>query len=67
MTPSATNRKPDQSRAREALVGDDLVLVPASSGASTLYAVDGDRVYELGTFTTLAEAWAAIDRLDEVP
>lgn len=48
------------------IVGDDLVLVPAGSGASTLYVIADDRVLELGTFATPAAAWAAIDGLDRV-
>jgi hypothetical protein len=50
---------------RNAILGEGVVLEEAPGGGFVLYTVDAGYVSEIGCFGAAAEAWRAVDALDD--
>ena len=55
----------DDLTLRDAVLGEALVLIESGGGELTLHELTGGHVHPIGSFANAAEAWEAVDAVDD--
>jgi hypothetical protein len=63
--PKTADRRLDDLELHDAILGDGVVLQRTPGRGFVLYTVDAGYVDEVGRFGSTAEAWRAVDALDD--